>query len=422
MTIKNSKVEMNVKGGLPSGVRWTSLIGNQWNMVMSQWARNITTKILGYDPVLTMGIKGDDTYIIASKALDLCIFREAYAMINAVGLNSKFGIQKRVCEFLRVEISGDMARGWTNRSIPTITQRKPWNAEPWSIDAGVAAVAQAISTTERRSFKSLSELHDTNKRRWTKHFGLSSRWLELPRIYGGFGIYPWQFFKPDKPLKIKNEKPKIKFKNVIPYKQLSWIKLSDEQRSIMAINALTSATHTDDIRAIYSISKQEITEQTRKVKTRWRKYDPIFKIGWYGNLETPDFTGYWPKFLGGFEQQKEALEIISDYSYLPNEVKEQVSLIEALKQHAPNFAHGVKLYEARGWHRTDAINIGLGIIPTSTSFSLHPKMIPFIRSSLVNTKILYQSGRKAILDHIHTTTQASNHAIMQSAGYKLYQY
>nr|UHS72476.1 MAG: putative RNA-dependent RNA polymerase [Totiviridae sp.] len=422
MNIDNKKVKIDVKGGLPSGVRWTSLIGNQWNMIMSQWARNITTKILGYDPVLTMGIKGDDTYIIANRAVDLCIFREAYAMINAVGLNSKFGIQKRVCEFLRVEISGSNARGWTNRSIPTITQRKPWNAEPWSIEAGVGAVAQAISTTERRCFKDLNDLHDINRKRWSRHFGLSTRWLELPRLYGGFGIYPWKYYKPTDPLKIKNNKPTIKYKDIVPYKELSWINLTDEERTTMAVNAMSAATHTDDIRPIYTQTKQDIVKATRKVKTRWYKYEPSFRIGWYGGLETPDFTGYWPKFMGGFEQQKEALEIISDYSYLPNDVKQRITLMEALQQNAPSFAQGVKQYESRGWHRTDAINIGLGIVPTSTAFGLHPKMTPFIRSSLVNSRILFQSGRKQILDHIHTTTQASTQAIKQSAGYKLYQY
>nr|UHS72490.1 MAG: putative RNA-dependent RNA polymerase [Totiviridae sp.] len=422
MSINNKKVELDVKGGLPSGVRWTSLIGNQWNMVMSQWARNITTKILGYDPVLTMGIKGDDTYIIASRAVDLCIFREAYAMINAIGLNSKFGIQKRVCEFLRVEISGDRARGWTNRSIPTITQRKPWNAEPWTIGSGVEAVAQSINTTERRCYKSLTELHTINKTRWSKHFGLSTRWLELPRIFGGFGVYPWNYYKPSEPLRIKNERPKVKFKDVVPYKELTWIQLTEDERKTMAINALTAATHTDDIRPIYSQTKHDILKTARKTKVRWYKYQPAFRISWFGGLETPDLTGYWPKFAGGFEQQKEALEIITDYSYLPNHIKQEIPLIKALQDYAPAFAQGVKQYESRGWHRTDAINIGLGIVPTSTTFKLHPKMIPFVRSSLINTRILYQVGRKQILDHIDTTTQASNHAIQQSAGYKLYQY
>jgi hypothetical protein len=422
MNINNQKIKMDVRGGLPSGVRWTSLIGNQWNMVMSQWARNITTKVLGYDPVLTMGIKGDDTYIIASRAVDLCIFREAYAMINAIGLNAKFGIQKKVCEFLRVEISGTNARGWTNRSIPTITQRKPWNAEPWSIDAGVSAVAQAISTTERRSYVDLTDLHNINKGRWSKHFGLSPRWLELPRIYGGFGVYPWKYYKPSEPLRIKNSKPTVRYKDIVPYKQLNWIELTIQERKIMAVNALTAATHTDDIRPIYAQTKRDILNDARKTKVRWFKYQPAFRVGWFGNLETPDFTGYWPKFMGGFDQQKEALTVISDYSYLPNDVKQRIPLIEALQQNAPSFAQGVKLYESRGWHRTDAINIGLGIVPTSTSFGLHPKMTPFVRSSLVNTRILYQTGRKQILDHIHTTTEASNYAIKQSAGYKLYQY
>jgi hypothetical protein len=63
--IEGIRHSMEVKGGLQSGIRLTSLVGNFWNQTMSEIARNLADP--GHLEIKTIYIRGDDSSIIAAS-------------------------------------------------------------------------------------------------------------------------------------------------------------------------------------------------------------------------------------------------------------------------------------------------------------------------------------------------------------------
>lgn len=425
MKINDQNVEKRMIGGLPSGVRLTSLIGNQWNCIMTGRAREIVEKLMGGKLQFTIGIRGDDSYIMHTNPAVLYLFRLAYQSINAVGLDAKFGIHPSICEFLRIEVGVDGARGWSNRSIPSITQRKPWNPEPWSLVSGVTHTAGAIRNLERRLSMNMDVLHQINKRKWSKFTGLCQRWLELPTYLGGLGLYPFNGYVPEQRPKYKTEANDFKITNKVVPTSPSWITLSSEDGIVYSRNKLQRVIAGDDIPGLGSALSRSELEVTRRFKTRW-KFEP-FQYSY--RERTPQImlnisrTPYWPDIKRSPPEDKlNPMEIVSDYNCVPKHLLGGKSLMDLLTDLTPNFAKLVKTYEQKGWHRSDAIRLALDDVPTGDCFDIHPKLTAFVKEQMLYKGIKHIRGRKNIhrfVYNVSTTTQA---AINQSAGSRLYLY
>lgn len=428
MMIGGDVVTERVTGGLPSGVRWTSLFGNQWNAAVTTIARQITIKTLGYDPVLTIGVKGDDTYILARKPVELYIFRLAYQSINAIGLDSKFGISQGICEFLRNEISTTGVRGWACRSIPSITQRKPWNPNPWSPSAAVSTVAENIYTLERRLKVKLPFLHQANKIKWSKHTNQSYLWLHLPKRLGGFGIYEFGGWLPTGKLPLVKP-PNLKFSNILPAKPMAWMTAPmSEQQSIEVSNIrMARKAASDDVRGVqHAISKQYLKE-IRALKVTWHHTSTTWNVDYNRPPSAPPVASSvaWPRIRETIYWNETLQMGLDTFIQEQQDVARagvNTSLVEELKIHFPAALVAIRKFEKHGWHRTDAINLAMGLIPTEPTKDLHPLLAPFVAKYVYDCGVERWKGRTNIAQRLYETTTIATHSITTSRDYNMYSY
>jgi len=422
MTKDAVTTKVAVTGGLPSGVRLTSLLGNQWNAAMTQIVKDRVTRMVGYDPTTTIGIKGDDTYIISSNPAALYLFRLGYEAINAVGLDSKFGIMPMGCEFLRNEIGVDGVRGWANRTIPTLTQRKPWNPQPWSPSSDVSTVAMNIYTLERRLRREVTMLHTVNKIKWGKYTNQSYRWLELPVRLGGFGIYPFSGYLPNRSLpKVKRQPAKYSPLNINTPNLPKWITLNDTQKQSYQQLAMDQLTSADDIPGVQTYHSRAYIEELRVHKVLWEK-KPI-----YVDLNVPrtaicpgaETNTVWPHSKLDIERNA-----IHDITYLQfareYSIVSQLAELPSLRKMSETFFPATTTimleYERRGWHRTDAINLTIGAIPTEPIRVIHPQLTPFVQESLVKAGIHFWRGRRMIASNIYNATASAILSMAQNVN------
>lgn len=426
LTMHEGASEWNarMKGGLPSGVRMTSLFGNQWNALMTSRAREIAEKALGYRPRFTIGIRGDDTYVLADKAGELLVFRYAYMSINAKGLDSKFGIARNVCEFLRNQISSDEMRGWSNRSIPTITQRKPWTAMEWSLTAPSETTALNIYNLERRLGTPQPYLHKANCEKWERYTKQSRRWLAMPKMAGGVGCYEWAGWVTDKSV------PKLELTNVtitskVAPNQPSWMELpTHEQQILFATNKLKMAIVADDISSVTTESRKAALLHFRKLRCVWEKKSLDWSINDYVRTSAPpiDTNVYWPRQQSAicYESRRKAMEIISDYQALRGIITK--SLGGLLEEYVPEFYTIMKRYERKGWHRTNAITLALGEQNTAVANGMNPILTAFVGEALKDAGSARWKGRDNILKRTYNVSQTTSKQLIQSPGYALYRF
>lgn len=419
MQIGAETVVKQVSGGIPSGVRITSLIGNEWNSIMTRMAQNITKQILSYDPVLLKEIKGDDTGLLTRTACEAYIFRLSYQAINAIGLNSKFGISQNICEFLRNEISTTGVRGWSCRAIPTITQRKPWNPEPWTPSSAVATVASNIYLLERRLRFGVPKIHQANKVKWSKFTGQSTNWLELPVRLGGFGIYLWRGWEPNCKLPLVT-KPLIQIDNLTDMTPFSWIKLSSDQLKTVHLQSITNKISTSDINGPQKLFSRDYIRRLRSLQVSWKQTGVSFFSKPFVYNPGVTTNPYWPKSSSGYIQsadptfpdfqmwmrQYDLIKKASQY----NKTIKLPPLKTILLTKFPNVHSQLSNLESNGWHRTDAINLCLGDMPCEPVKQLHPLLTPFIKETIRNQGALYWRGRKTIAIKLYSiTTYAVDH-------------
>lgn len=424
MQTGKQKFKAQMTGGLPSGVRVTSLIGNQWNALMTLRAKEIAKQLLRYDPEYTIGIRGDDTYILANKAAELLVFRYAYMSINAVGLDSKFGISQKVCEFLRNEITAKGMRGWSNRSIPTMTQRKPWTSDPWSLTAPTETTAGNIRNFERRLGFEVEWLHRSNMEKWKRYTKQSAKWLELPKIAGGVGCYPWHGYTPTSTIpKISTQG--ISVDNKLAPRKPEWsIELNEEQQQHYSEEKLKSTFVSDDVSAVTSHARTDVLMEFRKTKTSWVKERIDWRISDHVPTRAPPINNsvYWPhrKYPLEAETISLAMKIISDYPAIRKLIDS--TLGQLLEKHVPAFYGLMKEYESRGWHRTNAINLCVGSENTAIQNGMHPILTPFVEEAVRDAGSRFWRGRKNIAVRTYQSSRSASEQIIQSPGYLLYEY
>jgi len=431
MTIGQEKRKLDVEGGIPSGVRTTSLIGNIWNSLMTEDATQIVTIILGYNPIKALGIKGDDTYTLANTAVELFMMRLAYAAINAQGLDSKFGISQRVCEFLRNEITSESVTGWANRAIPSLSQRKPWNAQPWSPNSDVSTIANNIYLLERRLNRKIDKLHDANKHRWSGITRQSNNWLHLPIRLGGFGVYPYNGWVPNCKLPLVT-KPIMDITNItsLPkFEQLTWINLNEQQMHDYHLAKMTNKIAADDIPGPQKHYSYDFILSMRKLKPTWNKEEVVLK-----SLPQISIRQDYPlrnehiKYIESNDPRVPPLHrFLREYNEVEltkrkNKTIELPSLMTYLKQYFGAIADKVKNLEQKGWHRTDAISIATGEVPIEQTSYIHPQLTQIVKDMIKDSNIMYIKGRKRIAKTLSKYTYDASTIVLQSPISAIFRY
>lgn len=412
-------------GGLPSGIRPTSLIGNIYNANVTDMARDVTKSIIGFDDIQEISLRGDDTYIISKNWFTLLIFRYAYQSLNITGENSKFGIMQNACEFLRTEISTSGVRGWSNRAIPSVTQRKPWNPQPWTANIEVETVANNIYLLERRSKMNLDWLHHCNKVKWSKYTHQSYLWLHLPKHLGGIGLYEWKGWSPDGKLPLSQPPTFVIEDTTTANIKLDWYELNEREKQDYQAVSMSMKIAADDIPGPQKYMSIGYVNKLRSMRFTWSKIEiPIAKIY---KIEGPHFDNIlWPKNKHFVDLKPNKItmpnyiEFVREHQIAKRAKIKIPSLMELTLKYYPSVYKDIRQYESNGWHRTDAINLATGGIPTEPTKILNPLLTVFITTMLEKSGLRFWKGRTNIAILLYTTTTASVNWIQAEGGSTMY--
>jgi len=263
----DKKFIFDVNGGVLSGWFFTSYFGNGWNLGQSNTACSIISS-LGLSPPKKF-IKGDDCVFFCDSKDILYLFvaiMEANEMKTSKG---KFSLHKGCSEFLRIRYS-DKAYGYVMRTIPGLTQRKPWSNQPWTDDVVLNNLYSTVNTIERRHGNTAC-LMDTFIERWCALKNVNKQIIHIPRERGGFGIPPLI-----EDLIVKKEK-RVEKETFITAKYLPERRMLELSRAGIPcskqdlINIATSELNTtlaaDDIPAVSKILRAKANKRLRKLKT-----------------------------------------------------------------------------------------------------------------------------------------------------------
>lgn len=416
----------HVSGGLQSGQRTTSLIGNIWNYVVLKMCLELIGEVTGSMIDFSnyqFGVRGDDTYIIGPSPHVLYLIRLGYQSLGAIGNNAKFSIRQSTVEFLRNEIGPKGQYGWPNRAIASITQRKPWASEEYNALTEVAIIADNIRNVERRLGFELPTIHHANKLQWSKFTGQSYIWLTIPRHLGGIGAYQFGGWIADKKLSLLNT-----------------VQLPIKTRVVSQENVFATALGLDQIalatHQLSSIARSEVPLDIRTTSLQWqlktlRQLRPKFskvqlppsKVKFVKIVPTP--KGWNKKLLHTQHEKYEGHDfpaIISFYNSARH-VDKRLRLGELIKRFFPLTFKYLQQLERHGFHRGMAIDIILGNLPTVVGSNIHPILIRFVQQQIDDVLDNYKKGRGNVnLQIISDSIQATHNVAVNIGLVKYYQY
>jgi hypothetical protein len=179
-----------VLGGVMSGLRWTTVLGNAWNSVVTSLVATVLGRLGADMSGVERYIRGDDSAIYTVSWQQAALFERGYAGLGIKGGVGKFSIRWHAMEFLRVWYDR-VCSGYPARALPGLSQRKPWSNQPWSDDLVLAAQVDVAKTLVRRGVELADSFIHWVTRRWCRLKRLPVAVLTVPRNLGGFGLYPW---------------------------------------------------------------------------------------------------------------------------------------------------------------------------------------------------------------------------------------
>lgn len=190
--IDGDKVTHPIIGGLMSGLRWTSTIGNAWNTVITTMVTRMMQNV-GLDPDnIERFIRGDDSAIFAITWTQAFSMRIGYQVMKVEGGEGKFSVWKGQMEFLRQWFDGRVY-AYPARVLPGWFQHKPWNSEPWSPLSSIKRQAGIRDTLIRRGCDptGVNALWSATKNIWCRKVRINERYLSIPPQFGGPGLDTW---------------------------------------------------------------------------------------------------------------------------------------------------------------------------------------------------------------------------------------
>jgi len=427
-TFKGEVQTHKVTGGLPSGVRVTSLVGNVWNGVLTRIARDIAEQILGYDPCLQVALRGDDSLIICRSPLECFAVRLGYQAVNAIGHSAKFGICKGEGEFLRTVITEEGNYGWVNRAIPSVTQRKPWNPEPWSPNHQVKTLMSNICLLERRAKTTLPEIHRANAIAWSKITGMSQHWLHLPTRLGGIGIYQFEGWIPSNTIH-EGKKPEIRVNNLTPTDGPAWLTLTTSEKERYHEQQMVDKMIADDIPGVQGAFNRAMMAANAKTVTTWQKTE--VKYIKTRNILLPDphtkMDIVWPRlpnkrFVPIDNTFPSITLFLREYNAVVKCGIEVAKLATILERVYPDFFAEMKGWERKGWHRTDAVELTLGNIPCEPNPYINPLLTGYVKETLIRTGVKDWTGRRTIGERLSMVTRDACKTISMSSMGRYFDY
>lgn len=390
----DKKEEYTILGGVESGIRLTSLLGNYWNGTMTHVGKDWLYKC-GYKGEIKSWLRGDDSDIIGKNYWVALAMRLAYAAINAVGNDSKYGIHYQQSEFLRVWYGVDKNYGYPNRAIPGIMQRKPWSSEPWDPEGVLKAQLSTVDTLERRLARKLPNLRSIVCQDWSRIRHKSIDWLRLPMQLGGLGLLPWRG-KATTVAWPKLEHPNIEITNLDPgsynhYQTMKYWTLTENELKTRQSMSLVSKCASDDIRGLgqkfrdnykHALSKMPEVQWTEvniskfPVHTLTQTAENLLRISTPKELATTISTRG-----SGFGEYREMQEWWTE-AQLIAQLRPDVQPMKMLQTYNVAMYTAVKHLERKGLHRGSALDYVFGDIAGMVVSPLSPLIASAVQSAL----------------------------------------
>jgi hypothetical protein len=398
----------DVTGGLMSGLYITSVVGDAWNITMT----NLVIKIVqswGIDTTqIERFIRGDDSAIFSVNWATAAAIDLGYKAVGAIGGEGKFSVQDGQMEFLRVWFN-HRTWGYPCRSIPTISQRKPWANEPWSVDMTLKAQYEGVKTLRRRTggVGDIDGLWKTLKRIWCRDHNFPIQVTEATTAQGGLGL--------EQPLgaiswKIVPPIPKIGAANFKIVNQTLWragtivnrirakygVEVDLDTAQAVADQQLKSTLLTDNLSDVAGILRDEWNEIVRSnhYKAVGIKLNPSvfpeFKMLLDIPYDQPErMIATVKKGCPLFGAYPQISVIKEDY----NIIKPDMGFKTWLRQEHPLIAGALSSFH-NSWHTSMALDYLEGSIPTPV-FSMHPALTGILSRMIASTlkpKMKLQGG------------------------------
>lgn len=435
--VNGKVVRVQITGGLPSGVRSTSVIGNIWNSVMTNIARKIAARLVNTDVVKALALRGDDSLIVTSSYLRCYLIRLCYQAINAIGNNRKFGILHKEGEFLRTVITNDGRKGWFNRSIPSLTQRKPWNSEPWELGGQIKTITDNCDATIRRARATFIDtlklgeyLEKAQNIWWEKRTKQSIRWLELPVRMGGFGLREWKGWLPDTKLRIYSPKT-VSITNinneVILSTNLSWHNLQASEAASYLNSGLNNLLRSDDVPGFAKKLNLKTFETFKKTKVSWRQVglysdystDSLeVPSGNYSNIRFPQLLRkHWVSKDGTIDLN----QFLREYKQAEQAGLKLNSLNYYFENLFPGLIEEVQSWIQRGWSKTDAIELAQGNIPIEPTRYINSQLTSYVKET-IGKELLHWRGKFKIARKLSQRTKQICKQLQNTRLSKYYDY
>lgn len=379
----DERSSFRVGGGLMSGLRWTSVIGNAWNTVITAMVFKLL-RMMGIDvSKFDRWIRGDDSAIVTPSWAQALSVKLGYDALNVKAGVGKFGIHYEQMEFLRVWYKTDHLAGYLMRCIPGWTQRKPWSSRPWTETDTMSTLYDVRKTIIRRGGHegTIERAWSTAKRLWSQHTRLPARLLGIPRVLGGYGVEPWDgkwvpsarapTLTADS-VKVLNLNAELRRDVLAEYSDLH-IALTSDEVDVLSNSVAAGKVGADDIPSVNSALRSAFKKRCAGYRTTWfehKRTEPIIcdsllglegKLGvWPGVYHAVrselqkrhDLFGYYRKDLGVWR----SLQALSS-------VRKHFRPMRELRRIRPGFADAIHRFESRGLSRGDAIDWLTGKVP-----------------------------------------------------------
>lgn len=195
--------EYPVNNGLLSGMRSTSTVGNAFNLVVFRMADKvfelITGRSAGFDRV---EIRGDDLRVTHKNQFRLILLYYIYKSLGLEANPSKFGLCHRRGDFLRLDCDHESGIvGLPARTLPSVTQRKPWKSAQWIGEGRLTNVCENFFNVIRRLpvlwqkseriLKLCKVFIETITTNWSRFMKIDPCYVSIPKAAGGLGLADW---------------------------------------------------------------------------------------------------------------------------------------------------------------------------------------------------------------------------------------
>lgn len=391
-----------VTGGVMSGLRWTTVLGNGWNSCMTKLVEKILTQLGVNTDTIARFIRGDDSAIFTDTWSTATLFDQGYKALGVQGGAGKYSIRYHEMEFLRVWFA-DKCYGYPARAIPGLTQRKPWSSSPWSEEMVIKAIYDTFRTLRRR-LGDVDDLWNSMAARWCQLHRLPRLALQSPKFLGGLGVERPTFLYRCTPHIPTIDKPDIQITNQNSWRSTKLTREAYEKYNIVLPPLLASKMAHEQL--LSTLAADDVPIVSRNMRDLWKAkiktYRPKVERVHYGFIPNahwnpfhvvsalPDqhaeMDGRIKRLAPQFGKFKYLTSVIQDYHTYKEATT--LSLKQWINLYAPQLGLAIDHFHKR-WHISEILDYLLGDISVQTS-----RLHPVLNSLLVGGAVSLQSKRK----------------------------